>query len=110
MTSRPCRSRLTAQTVPVSQPTNWLAPTIQNTGATQERGSVFSTNQGIFMNKDQVAGAVKDAAGKVQQKTGEVIGSTSQQVKGLTKQVEGKTQKAVGDVKEVVKDAANGKR
>jgi uncharacterized protein YjbJ (UPF0337 family) len=62
-----------------------------------------STSKEIFMNKDQVKGAVKHAAGKVQQKTGEAIGSTDQQVKGLAKQVAGTVQKAYGDVKAVLK-------
>ena len=57
------------------------------------------------MNKDQVAGAVKNAAGKVQQKTGEVIGSTKQQAKGIAKQVAGKTQQSLGNAEEAVKDA-----
>jgi uncharacterized protein YjbJ (UPF0337 family) len=57
------------------------------------------------MNKDQVAGAVKDAAGKVERKTGEVVGSDKMQVKGAVKQVEGKVQKAVGNAEERAKDA-----
>ena len=57
------------------------------------------------MNKDQVAGAVKNAAGKVQQKTGEVIGSTKQQAKGIAKQVTGKVQQSVGNAEEAAKDA-----
>lgn len=58
------------------------------------------------MNKNQVAGAVKDAAGKVQQKVGAAVNSPEQQAKGIAKQVEGKTQKAAGNVQEAVKDAA----
>lgn len=57
------------------------------------------------MNKDQVAGAAKDAAGKVERKTGEVIGSDKMQVKGAVKQAEGKVQKAVGNAEERAKDA-----
>jgi uncharacterized protein YjbJ (UPF0337 family) len=57
------------------------------------------------MNKDQVAGTVKDAAGKVQRKVGEAIGSEEQQAKGLGKQIEGKVQKTVGNAKETLKDA-----
>jgi uncharacterized protein YjbJ (UPF0337 family) len=58
----------------------------------------------MFMNKDQVKGAVKNAAGKLQQKTGEAIGNTDQQAKGLVKQVEGTVQKAYGDVKAALKN------
>ncbi|MBT9477095.1 CsbD family protein [Polaromonas sp.] len=57
------------------------------------------------MNKDQIAGATKEAAGKVQEAAGKLIGSKEQEAKGLVKQVEGNTQKAYGDVKEIVKDA-----
>jgi uncharacterized protein YjbJ (UPF0337 family) len=64
---------------------------------------LFHLQKDIFMNKDQVKGAVKNAAGKVQEKTGQIIGSTGQQAKGLVKQVEGTVQKAYGDVKETFK-------
>ena len=60
------------------------------------------------MNKDQVAGAAKDAAGKVERKTGEAVGSDKMQVKGAARQVEGKVQKSVGNAEERAKDA--GKR
>jgi uncharacterized protein YjbJ (UPF0337 family) len=66
-------------------------------------GSI-ATSKDIFMNKDQVKGAVKNAAGKAQEKTGEIVGSTDQQAKGLVKQAEGVVQKAYGDVKEVLKN------
>ena len=55
------------------------------------------------MNKDQVAGAAKDATGKAQEKAGEAVGSPGQEAKGLVKQGEGKVQKAYGDAKEVLK-------
>ena len=55
------------------------------------------------MNKDQVAGATKDAAGKAQKAAGDAVGSPKQEVKGLVKEGEGKLQKAYGDVKEVLK-------
>jgi uncharacterized protein YjbJ (UPF0337 family) len=57
------------------------------------------------MNKDQVAGAAKDAAGKVERKTGEAVGSDKMQVKGAVNQAEGKAQKAVGNAEEGVKNA-----
>ena len=50
------------------------------------------------MNKNQIAGSVKDVAGKVQQKVGEATGNTKQQVKGVTKQVEGKVQRGLGNI------------
>ena len=58
------------------------------------------------MNKDQVAGAVKEAAGKVQGKLGEVVGSDEQRAKGLVNEVAGKAQKKIGDVNEMISDAA----
>lgn len=54
------------------------------------------------MNKDQVAGSMKDTAGKVQKNVGDVVGSDQQQVKGVEKQAEGKTQKTVGNVKDTL--------
>lgn len=56
------------------------------------------------MNKDQVAGSVKDALGNLQQQTGKLVGSKDQQSKGLEKRVEGKLQKGFGDAKEAAKD------
>lgn len=58
------------------------------------------------MNKNQVAGAVKDIAGKVQQEVGKLVGSHEQNAKGLGKQISGKAEKAYGDAKEAVKNAA----
>jgi len=83
------------------------APAVPNERLREPMATQFFNgfNQGVFMNKDQVKGTVKDAAGKIQEKTGQMIGSADQQAKGIKKQVEGKTQKAVGDIKEVVKDA-----
>jgi uncharacterized protein YjbJ (UPF0337 family) len=52
------------------------------------------------MNKDQVAGKVKDAAGRVERQVGEWTGDKESQVKGAAKQVEGKVQNTWGDVKD----------
>lgn len=59
------------------------------------------------MNKDQVAGKLKDIGGKIQEEFGDAIDSPEQEAKGLAKQVEGKTQKKLGDVKEVLDDATD---
>lgn len=56
------------------------------------------------MNKDQVAGKIKDIAGGVQASVGKAIDSPTQVAKGKALEVEGKLQKAAGDVKEAVKD------
>jgi uncharacterized protein YjbJ (UPF0337 family) len=61
------------------------------------------------MNKNQVAGTVKDIAGKVQRKIGEAVGSTDQQVQGGAKQVEGKLQKGAGDAQQAAEKANKGK-
>jgi uncharacterized protein YjbJ (UPF0337 family) len=57
------------------------------------------------MNKNQIAGSVKDVAGKVQQKVGEATGNTKQQMKGVTKQVKGKVQKGLGDIEHALDSA-----
>ncbi|WP_349679202.1 CsbD family protein [Rhodoferax sp. UBA5149] len=64
-----------------------------------------STSGEMFMNKNQVHGAVKDLAGKIQQQTGKIVGNTEQQAKGLQKQATGKAEQSLGDAKEVVKNA-----
>ena len=59
------------------------------------------------MNKDQVAGKLKDIGGKIQEEFGDAIDSPEQEAKGLANQVEGKTQKKLGDVKEALDDATD---
>ena len=61
------------------------------------------------MNKDQVAGKLKDIGGKIQEEFGDAIDSPEQEAKGLANQVEGKTQKKLGDVKEALDDATDGR-
>ncbi|MBP7565524.1 MAG: CsbD family protein [Burkholderiaceae bacterium] len=57
------------------------------------------------MNKDQVAGRIKEAAGEVQEHVGRAVGSEKHEAKGHAKEMEGKVQKNYGDAKEEVKDA-----
>ncbi|GAB2473354.1 MAG: CsbD family protein [Comamonas sp.] len=57
------------------------------------------------MNKDQVAGKIKDVAGGVRATVGRAIDSPTEVAKGKALEVEGKLQKAAGDIKEAVKDA-----
>jgi uncharacterized protein YjbJ (UPF0337 family) len=57
-------------------------------------------NQEETMNKDQVAGKVKDTAGRVERQVGEWTGDKESQVKGAAKQVEGKVQNTWGNVKD----------
>ena len=59
------------------------------------------------MNKDRVAGKLKDIAGRVERQAGEWMGDTDAQVKGAAKQVEGKVQNAWGQTKDATKKAAD---
>jgi len=56
------------------------------------------------MNKDQVAGRVKEAAGKVQEVAGKAVGNPTQQVKGNINKNVGAAQAKFGDVKNDVKN------
>jgi uncharacterized protein YjbJ (UPF0337 family) len=62
-------------------------------------------NMGI--NKDQVAGRVKEAKGKVQEVAGRTVGSTKEEVKGNLNKNAGKAQAGLGDAKEQVKKSLN---
>ena len=57
------------------------------------------------MNKDQVAGKLKEIGGKIQEEFGDAIDSPEQEAKGLANQVEGKVQKNVGNVRDAIDDA-----
>jgi uncharacterized protein YjbJ (UPF0337 family) len=59
------------------------------------------------MNKDQVAGKLKDVAGRVERQTGEWTGDTEEQAHGAIKQAEGKVQNAWGNVKDASEKAVN---
>jgi uncharacterized protein YjbJ (UPF0337 family) len=59
------------------------------------------------MNKDQVAGKLKDVAGRVERQTGEWTGDTEKQAHGALKQAEGKVQNAWGNVKDASEKAVN---
>jgi len=59
------------------------------------------------MNKDQVAGKLKDVAGRVERQTGEWTGDTEKQAHGAIKQAEGKVQNAWGNVKDASEKAVN---
>ena len=62
------------------------------------------------MNKDQVAGKVKDLAGRVERQAGEWTGDKEKQAHGALKQVEGKVQNAWGNAKDAVDKHANTKK
>lgn len=59
------------------------------------------------MNKDQVAGKIKDVAGRTERQVGEWTGDTEKQAHGAMKQVEGKVQNTWGNVKDATEKAVN---
>jgi uncharacterized protein YjbJ (UPF0337 family) len=60
-----------------------------------------------MVDKDVVAGKIKQAEGNVQDAAGDVTGDTNANVAGKTKQAEGKVQEGVGHAKDSVRNALN---
>ena len=58
-----------------------------------------------MVNKDQVAGVVKQVKGSVKQAAGKATGNRQTEAEGTADKIAGKGQKAYGDVKEKVKKA-----
>jgi uncharacterized protein YjbJ (UPF0337 family) len=59
------------------------------------------------MNKDRVAGKVKDATGRLERQAGEWTGNKKKQAQGALKQVEGKLQHAWGKAQDAGQKAAD---
>jgi len=59
------------------------------------------------MNKDRVAGKLRDVGGRIERQAGEWTGDREKQAHGTIKQVEGKVQNAWGKVKDAGKNAAD---
>ncbi len=59
----------------------------------------------MSINKDQVAGRVKEASGKVQETAGKAVGNTQQEIKGAINKTAGAAQAKYGDLKSDLKDA-----
>jgi uncharacterized protein YjbJ (UPF0337 family) len=59
------------------------------------------------MDKDRVAGKVKDVAGRVERQVGEWTGDKDAQVHGAAKQAEGKVQNTWGRAKDAVRSATD---
>lgn len=57
------------------------------------------------MNKDQIAGRVKEVAGKIQKNVADAVDNESAQAEGAAKEMEGKIQKNWGDAKNKAADA-----
>jgi uncharacterized protein YjbJ (UPF0337 family) len=55
------------------------------------------------MDKDRVAGKVKDVEGRIERQAGECTGDKKKQVRGAAKQAEGKVQNAWGKVKDATR-------
>jgi uncharacterized protein YjbJ (UPF0337 family) len=56
------------------------------------------------MNKDRIAGAVKEAKGSVNETVGKAIGNAKMQSDGKAEKVEGKVQSAIGGLKDALKE------
>jgi uncharacterized protein YjbJ (UPF0337 family) len=57
------------------------------------------------MNKDQVAGRIKEVSGKIQKNVADAMDNESAQAEGTEKEIAGKVQKNLGDAKNKVADA-----
>lgn len=57
------------------------------------------------MDKDRIAGALKEAKGTVELAIGKVTGDAKLQAEGNADKAAGKIQNAVGGVKDTIKDA-----
>lgn len=57
------------------------------------------------MDKDRIAGAVKDAAGKVEGAAGKFAGDAGMQASGAAREAEGTMQNLYGQAKDAVRDA-----
>ena len=57
------------------------------------------------MDKDRIAGAIKQAKGAVKEAVGKGVGDNKLVAEGKSDKVEGKVQNAVGGLKDSVRDA-----
>jgi len=57
------------------------------------------------MDKDRVAGSVKQAKGTIKEKVGKVVGDKKLEAEGKAEKVVGKVQSAVGELKDTVRGA-----
>ena len=55
------------------------------------------------MNKDRIAGAVKEAKGSVKETIGKALGDAKMQSDGKAEKVVGKVQNAIGGLKDALK-------
>lgn len=57
------------------------------------------------MDKDRIAGSVKQIKGSIKEAVGKAVGDTKLQSEGKADQAEGKVQNAVGGIKDTLRDA-----
>ena len=57
------------------------------------------------MNKDRIAGSLKEAKGSVKEAIGKATGDAKLQADGKADKLDGKIQNAVGGVKDTARDA-----
>jgi uncharacterized protein YjbJ (UPF0337 family) len=58
----------------------------------------------VVMNKDRIAGAVKEAKGSVKETIGKALGDAKMQSEGKAEKVVGKVQNAIGGLKDALKE------
>ena len=58
-----------------------------------------------MVNRDQIAGAAKQAKGAVKDAAGKAVGNERLQAEGKAEKIAGKVQKGYGDAKEEIRDA-----
>jgi uncharacterized protein YjbJ (UPF0337 family) len=67
-----------------------------------------TTHQGShIMDKDRIAGSVKQAVGGIKQGVGNLLGDKKAQAEGVAEQVEGKLQNTVGEIRDAGRETIN---
>jgi uncharacterized protein YjbJ (UPF0337 family) len=59
------------------------------------------------MDKDRIAGSVKQAVGGIKQGVGNLLGDKKAQAEGVAEQVEGKLQNTVGEIRDAGRETIN---
>ena len=57
------------------------------------------------MDKDRVAGSIREAKGDIKEAVGKIVGDSKLQSDGKAEQVVGKLQNAIGGVKDAAREA-----
>lgn len=59
------------------------------------------------MDKDRIAGAIKQAAGTAKQLVGKLLGDHKTETEGNAQKAAGKVQNAIGGIKDTVREAVH---